>query len=136
MKGRIFAIHMTENCGSGQVEPGFDYALKRNLTFMYAPIVDTLIAGMRGRGGWSVRYYPCHPREAALGLGVGDVLVWVGAQEGQVTWKEARAHGVRTVYYQTEPMYGNGDCERLPRVDEGGCSSDSRARLCTLSMQL
>ena len=86
---------------------------------MYAPIVDSLIAGMRGRAGWKIRSYPVSPQEALHGLGEGDVLVWVGVPGlHHVRWPEARASGVRTVYYQTEPLYGV-ECESIPMLDEG-----------------
>ena len=95
----------------------------RKLSVMYWPVVGTLLEGFRHAEagveillgvGFSLAYH------AAIGrLRREDVLLWVGTN-GKLSqpWRKLRNAGVRTVYYNTEPMY-HAPCDRYAdTVDE------------------
>lgn len=76
---------------------------------MYAPAVDTLIAGARSVAdatSWVVESVDLHSgRKADAELNRGDIFVWVGNCGAQLApWAALALREVRTVYFQTEPM--------------------------------
>lgn len=101
------------------------------LGFMYWPVMSTLLEGFRHTDaavavgvGFSLAYH-----EELARLRRGDMLVWVGINgRNSQPWRELRSRGVRTVYYNTEPVDAPGMCVRGHVVDEV-CSS--HAGLCT-----
>ena len=95
----------------------------RKLSVMYWPVVGTLLEGFRHAAadvevllgvGFTLAYH------AAIGkLSNGDSLIWVGTN-GKLSqpWRKLRQRGVRTVYYNTEPMH-DAPCDRYSdTVDE------------------
>ena len=93
------------------------------LAYMYWPVMGTLIEGFRHAGdrvelmigvGFSLAYH-----EAIARLRHGDTLIWLGTN-GKLSqpWRKLRKLGVRTVYYNTEPMTDR-HCDRYrDSVDE------------------
>ena len=120
------------------------------LSFMLAPIIRTLVLGLNVSG---VRLNVAAvgsdaPAASALSqhartLGRRDAFIWVGVkQHGTPPWAEMRRHGVRTIFYQTEPMPASGGCmippmrrpsselEATPLVDEVWDYSEVNLQLC------
>ena len=85
-----------------------------DIGFMYRPIVDTLLDGLAaapdsmakvmirsgaGRAGLQLALVQ------KPALGVGDWFVWIGHASSQgLPWSRLQAAGVRTVFYNTEPL--------------------------------
>ena len=88
------------------------------LRFMYAPIVQTLAVGFNV-SGTAVRLGEVDVSERGAAsfqrvmksLGPGDTFIWVGMkQHSSPPWQQLRARGVRTIYYQTEPLAKGAGC--------------------------
>ena len=85
-----------------------------HLAFMYWPVLATLIEGFREQLALSVVVgvgsSGALKRELAS-LRRGDTFLWMGPRHRRTQpWRELRRRGVRTVYYQTEPVH---HCEFL-----------------------
>ena len=88
------------------------------LSFMFAPIVRTLLLGFNATGA-SVSIEEVSASEdgrlklsrEARRLGRRDAFVWIGVkQHAFPPWQEMRHNSVRTIYYQTEPLPAGGGC--------------------------
>lgn len=95
------------------------YGGKASLAFMYAPLIQTLTAGFVSKGvvvtvGNTTTKGPQleHFLDMMRSLNSQDMFVWVGqSMHDRVQWREMRANGVYTVYYQTEPLDANRGCK-------------------------
>ena len=85
---------------------------------MFAPIIRTLLRGINATGSHvsvaevdnGVEAHEALTREAKRFNG-RDAFVWIGPkQHAFPPWPEMRKNGVRTIYYQTEPLPANGGC--------------------------
>ena len=94
------------------------------LGFMYKPLMDTLVRGFthlpvhvslalaaRSKSlhvvhGYGNRYWRRrYALTPAAGLRAGDIFVWVGPEGSDLPrWQLMRQAGVRTIYFQTEPV--------------------------------
>lgn len=90
-------------------------------TFMYRPVMDTLVDGFAnppaavvaaiGRpnvlSGSGTSNKDTRMVGLAKGLGARDIFLFIGPiGTERVPWQAMRKHGVRTIYYQTEPVNG------------------------------
>jgi hypothetical protein len=84
-----------------------------NLTFMYLPVMETLLDGaediaQQSASKWRVRQKYLAGGRDALSFDFArtlDVLCWIGvAGAWLVPWQQLWEHGVRTVYYATENL--------------------------------
>ena len=85
-----------------------------DLGFMYRPIVDTLLDGLAASPGSigkvTTRFGAGRASmQRALmqkpALGAGDWFIWIGHASSQgLPWARLQAAGVRTVFYNTEPL--------------------------------
>ena len=81
--------------------------------WMYAPITETLCAGLASLGKVSVQAIvrPATPLGNLSGafwrrlhrLRRGDRFIFVGQHAGKLPWTSLRQRGVRTAFYETEP---------------------------------
>ena len=84
--------------------------LDSRLAYLCEPVLSTLRAGFRALEPTVPHVLEVDLNAStmtirSLGLGVGDVLVWVASTALQrVPWEHLRSTGVYTVYYQSEPM--------------------------------
>ena len=86
--------------------------------FMYRPVMDTLVGGFTdlpeqvAAAIGPLQVVPGYGRaklKASTGaLVAGDIFLWIGPIGSElVPWAALAERGVRTVYYQTEPVNGN-----------------------------
>ena len=70
------------------------------------PRLYRILGGLNPQGDFMLRGRGRRlPREAPSQLRPGDVLLWVGPHGGwEMPWPRLRSLGVKTIYYQTEPM--------------------------------
>lgn len=108
------------------------YALHHrvNMSYMYDPIVQTLLQGFRFLNV-SVQLRVINERapttEATHQLQTRNTFVWIGPFKArEIEWSLLRRRGIRTIFYQTEPVTG---CF-LTQADELWDYSPSNVRHC------
>ena len=90
-----------------------------DMAFMYRPVMDTLVNGFSHLPSEVasvigqlkvVSGHGVSRLSAAISrsnVAAGDLLLWIGPIGSEaVPWKRLRQRGVRTIYYQTEPVNG------------------------------
>lgn len=85
-----------------------------NISYMYGPIIETLLRGLQFLDiSAVVRYKQLNEtiENITNSLTSGQTFIWIGPVHSKsINWKYLKSRNIKNIYYQTEPIQSTKDC--------------------------